>query len=120
MTNSRDHRRNARIEQNCKITGVVNALQLHISLTGKAWTLRCKKDITWIGDPSQAPTSSESDDYLLEDFGILLSTIGQNSSDQKRVFVPGRGSQSVLTWEGEYGSRETRTYTRYDIHIGDK
>jgi len=39
--------------------------------------------------------------------------------EKMRFFIPVRGDHKTLIAEGEYGSRTTSTFSRYDVKVGD-
>ena len=85
-------------------------------LNGVAWKLRCRHSSTAKHD--NKITTSEFDDYYLEELGVLLSDIGLLDSQKKAIVLPSPGSTTLHVAEGEYGSRATRTYSLYHWTVG--
>lgn len=118
-TRSGSNRELHRTTSQCEITGRMEARQLHAQLTGTAWVVQCRNEITGIGGADGKPIVSDFEDYLLDDLGVLLSAIGQPNMTEKRMFIPSPGSQSVLVAGGDYGSRITSTYRSHDWVVGE-
>ncbi len=85
-------------------------------LNGVAWKLRCRQSSTAKHD--NKITTSEFDDYYLEELGVLMSDIGLFDSHKKAIVLPSAGTQTLHVAEGEYGSRATRTYSLYHWTVG--
>lgn len=108
----RDRRFDSTTASSCQVISQGPASELDPALKGTAWKIRCQGSHTSAYDNKS--TVSEFDDYYLEDLGLNLSAIGQLNFREKKFILPKPGDQTVLVAEGDYGSRTTSTYTRYD------
>lgn len=90
------------------------ATALDPRLTGTAWKIRYSTLTEASGVDTQ--TMHADDDYL-EDLGLRLSAIGILDSERKSFFIPTPGSRSVMSSQGDYGSRTTTVYSIYEWSI---
>jgi hypothetical protein len=103
----------------CKLTGQRPASELDPRLSGNAWNLRCSSKTTFTGGHVAAPILNETSDYLLEDLGIKASAIFPMNLKQKTYPPPKIGvREEYLSTEGDYGSRQWKTYTTFDWTVG--
>jgi outer membrane protein assembly factor BamD (BamD/ComL family) len=103
----------------CKLTGQRPAKELDPRLTGTAWDLRCSSKVVFTGGHVAAPMLNESSDYLLEDLGIKASAIFPMNIKQKTYPSPKIGvREEYLSVEGDYGSRQWKTFTAFDWTVG--
>lgn len=107
-----DRKFDSTVVSSCQVTGHEPAVNLDPALKGEAWKIHCRNGVST--DNAPTPTVYEGDDYYLEDLGLMLSTIGRLSFNEKRFFLPHPGAQSVMDTQGDYASHTTTTYTRYD------
>ena len=105
-----------RTTSHCRITGRMKANQLSSRLTGTAWIVPCREETTTGGRGE--PRVSESEDYLIEDLGIMLSLIGVLSEEKKQYVMPAPGFQTVRVSDGDWGSRATSTYRSHEWTVG--
>ncbi|OGW39821.1 MAG: hypothetical protein A2X58_01400 [Nitrospirae bacterium GWC2_56_14] len=105
--------------RSCEVISQGPASELHPAFKGTAWKIQCKGSYTSNYDHTTR-LSPEIDDYYLEDLGLNLSAIGQFNYDEKTFFIPKPFDQTVLTAEGDYGSRTTTMYTSYDWSVDPK
>lgn len=112
----KDRRFDMTIASTCQVTGEGPAGDLDPALKGKAWKVHCRQNTS--SAYNSTVTTTETDDYYLEDLGVRLSLIGQLNFPEKRFILPHPGSQTAIIAEGEYGSRTTTTYTLYDWSVG--
>lgn len=110
-----DRRFDSTIATSCQVTGHEPAGGLDPGLKGEAWKIHCRNSVA--SDYSPTPRIFEADDYYLEDLGVMLSAIGQLNFREKRFFLPQTGSQNVMDTQGDYASRTSTTYTRYDWSV---
>jgi len=110
-----DRRFDSMIASSCQVISQGPASELHPALKGRAWKIHCQNSVT--SDYNHKPIESEADDYYLEDLGVRLSVIGQLNFREKKFILPQPGEQTVLVTEGDYSSRTTTTYTRYDWSV---
>lgn len=100
----------------CEVVSQGPARELHPRLEGKAWKVRCRS--SYSSNHDGKTTATDTENYYLEDLGILLSSIGVLNMQEKKYVVPQPGHQTVTIAEGDYGSRTTTTYANYDWTIG--
>ena len=100
----------------CEVVSQGPARELHPRLEGKAWKLHCQG--SYSSNYDNKTTATATDDYYLEDLGVMLSAIGVLNMQEKRFVMPQPGQQTVMVVEGEYGSRATTTYASYDWTVG--
>ncbi len=100
----------------CEVIGKESAKELDPQLSGSAWKIHCSKDFN-IHNITQV--SRQSNDYYLEELGVMLSDIGQLDTPSNRYVLPTPGSKTVRVTEGEYGSRITTTFSSYEWKVGD-
>ena len=110
-----DRRFDSTITSSCQVTSHEPAGGLDPALKGEAWKIHCRNSVS--SDYSPTPSVFEADDYYLEDLGVMLSAIGQLNFGEKKFFLPQTGSQNVMDTQGDYASRTTTTYTRYDWSV---
>ncbi|MCW5595514.1 MAG: hypothetical protein KIT42_06565 [Rhodocyclaceae bacterium] len=92
----------------CRVVGQRPATEIHASLPGIAWVMKCTNMSAMRGQQGKQYPASE--DYFIEALGIPLSMIGQLESLGGRFIVPGAGTQIQI------GGLQT-TYSRYDISL---
>lgn len=107
-----DRRFDSTVTISCQVTGHEPAGNLDAALKGEAWKIHCRNGVS--SDSAPTPTFYEADDHYLEDLGVMLSAIGRLNFNEKKFFLPHPGAESVMDTQGDYASRTTATYTRYD------
>jgi hypothetical protein len=75
----------------CEVVSQSPASELDGRLTGKAWKMRCTGSFT--SNYNDKTTTSDSDNYYLEDLGVYLSEIGEFELEQKKFYIPRKGEQ---------------------------
>ncbi len=109
-----------RTTSQCKITKRMEANQLHASLSGSAWLVRCQTEMTWIGGHNGEPISGVMDEYLIENLGVRVSSFGVLDTDKGGFVIPSAGSQSVIYSEVSSGSVSITTNHRsFDLVVGE-
>ncbi|HRE19005.1 MAG TPA: hypothetical protein PLW86_18370, partial [Rhodocyclaceae bacterium] len=83
-----DRKFDSRTTTHCQITGRIEASQLHSRLTGKAWAVRCRSEMAWIGGHDGKPIVNDNEDYILEDLGARASELGVLNMLEKRFVIP--------------------------------
>jgi hypothetical protein len=77
------------IEQTCTLGTQISASSLAPMLKGNAWQVECSNKNTVTGGPYPVPSSSKiSHDYLLEDLGVMVSSIGIVDVSKKISVIP--------------------------------
>jgi hypothetical protein len=107
------------ISRKCRVTGQIQARELHARLTGIAWTMNCDQNIQMPGLPSNSNMLSTYEDYFLEEIGTFVSFIGSLDMVKKKFILPTQGAQTAIVAAGDYGSTTTTTYQSYDWTVGD-
>ena len=101
----------------CKITAHLDANQLNSNLTGRAWVIRCSFESKNVySNLVSIPITSESEDYLIEDLGVNLSSIGEFDYTTHHSTIPMIGSTNVLSGSGY---RITQTYRSHEWAVGE-
>ncbi len=118
-TYAADRKFDSASSMNCKVTGQRPATELDPRLTGSAWVLRCSSKTTFTGGHVSPPILNETVDHLLEDLGVKASAIFPMNIKQKTYPSPKIGvREEYLSVEGDYGSRQWKTFTAFDWTVG--
>ncbi|MDZ4255847.1 MAG: tetratricopeptide repeat protein [Sulfuritalea sp.] len=95
----------------CTVVGRLAAQELDSRLAGAAWKVHCKSSYN-------ASNLKETDDYYVEDLGVMLSTIGAYDTSRNAHVLPSPGSRTLIEAEGDYGSRNITSYASYNWDVG--
>lgn len=115
--NVSDSKYDATNASSCEVVSKGEAHDLDSRLAGTAWKVHCQNSYSLRLDNKTKTT--ESDDYHLENLGVMLSNIGVIDHSKGKAVLPSAGTQTVMIGEGENGYRRTTTYTSYNWTVGD-
>jgi hypothetical protein len=104
----------------CRVVRKGLAQEIDPSLTGVFWAISCESNFLSGGMKSvdAIKTSQTFEDYYLEDLGVFMRDIGVMDYEKHQPVLPSPGFKTVLTAEGDYGSRNTYTYQSHTWKIG--
>lgn len=99
----------------CEVMEQVPARSVHPRLSGAAWRIHCQG--SYVSNYNNTVTATETDDYYLEDLGVMVSAIGVLNMEEKKFVIPQPGHKTVMVAEGDYGSRTTTTYASFNWSV---
>lgn len=100
----------------CEVMSKGPANELDARLAGTAWKVHCQSSYSLSLD--NKTKTSETDDFYLEDLGVMLSSIGSFDASKGKAMLPSPGLQTTITSDGDYGTRTTSTYLSHEWAVG--